>query len=185
MDSIITIAGGALAALILFVVGALLLAFIGVFNRLIRARNRARSAWSSIDVHLKKRHELIPNLVETVKGYAEHEQTLLTGVTELRARAVAETAGAGNAADIGRTEAQIATGLGRVVGLAEAYPELRADKHFDQLSRTLTEIEEQISAARRAYNAAVFELNNLVQQFPTSIVASVASFRAEQFFQAD
>ena len=166
------------AILVLGVAGVCAFAVVGTFNRLIRARNLSRSAWSSVDVNLKKRHQLIPNLVETVRGYANHEQELLTRVTELRARAIASTG-----VEEVRTEAELGTKLMTVMGLVESYPDLKADAHFERLSRTLTEIEEQISAARRAYNAAVLELNNLVEQFPTNLIASLVGIETAPFFE--
>jgi LemA protein len=154
---------------------------IRVFNRLIRARNQCDNAWASADVNLKKRHDLIPNVVQAAKGYADHERTLLERVTELRRQA---RDGVARPQDM-QAEADLGAALALLIGRVEAYPDLKADQHFLRLQATLTEIEEQISAARRAYNAAVLEHNNIVEQFPSSIVATVTGFGVKPFFTAD
>lgn len=162
------------------IVAAVLLAFVVIFNGLVVARNRCENAFATVDVMLKKRYDLIPNLVETVGGYARHEAEAFRQVTELRTRAQSgklstdETVGINN---------RITELLRRILVVVEDYPQLKASDGFLQLQRALNEIEEQISAARRAYNAAVLDLNNAVQMFPSSVVASMTGFRGRQFLQ--
>lgn len=165
----------------LVAIAGLLVAAIHTFNRLIRARNQCRNAWASVDVNLTKRHDLVPNLVAVVKGYTDHEKALLERVVQLRNQAQStrsEPTGMGVEHELGRA-------LVLLGGRVEAYPDLKADQQFLHLSASLNEIEEQISASRRAYNAAVMESNNLVEQFPTNIVASVTGFGLQDFFSAE
>ena len=147
--------------------------FILVFNRLIVRRNECANARSSIDVNLTRRHDLIPNLVKAIRGYTEHERQTLEDVTEARRRAVEQLGAEGSAT----AERQVDDSLATIIAVAENYPELKADSLFRQLMRNLTEAEEQISASRRAFNGQVLRLNNLVQQFPTLIVANMMGFR--------
>lgn len=151
------------------------------YNGFVRRRNRARTALSSIDVNLKKRHDLIPNLVGAVKGYMKHEAGVLERVTRLREQAVKTPAADPVRAAI---ERQIGGLLGAINVRVEAYPELKASDNVLHLQRTLTEIEEQISAARRAYNAAVESFNNAVEMFPSRIVASLMGLKPMSFFEA-
>ena len=160
---------------------AVLLAFVFVFNGLVMKRNRCENAFATIDVMLKKRYDLIPNLVETVRGYARHERELLEQVTELRARAASGPLPTDEAVVLNN---RITGLLRRLLVVVEAYPELKANENFLQLQRALNEVEEQISAARRAYNAAVMDLNNAVQMFPSSIVAGMTGFGTRRFFEA-
>jgi LemA protein len=160
--------------------GAGALYFIYVFNRLIAGRNACANARAGIDVNLTRRHELIPNLVQVVRGYAAHEQLTLTQVTAARARAVSALGRPDSAA----AETALAQSLMHLSARVEAYPELRADGPFIQLMKNLTEAEEQISASRRAFNAHVMAMNNLVQQFPTLIVARVCGFNAQTPYAA-
>lgn len=153
-----------------------------IFNRLIYQRNRVRNAFSTIDVNLRKRCDLIPSLVEAVRGFAGHERELFAELAEARSRVVME--GLENAQRL-RLEANIGSGVRRLLALAEDYPELRSGAHFLNLQRNLTEIEEQISAARRAYNAAVFEINNTIECFPSNLVAQSFGFARHDFFEAD
>ncbi len=151
-----------------------------VYNTLVYKRNVLQNTFASIDVMLKKRYDLIPNLVQTVKGYAEHEQEVLVRVTELRNRAAKP--------DLSDDEkimldARITGAMGRLMAVVENYPDLKADTHFLQLQRTITEIEEQISAARRAFNAAVTDYNNSCMMFPTNIAASVFGFSTRRLFE--
>ncbi len=157
---------------------AVLLALVFVFNGLVMKRNRCENAFATIDVMLKKRYDLIPNLVETVKGYAKHERELLAQVTELRARAASGALPTDEAVVLNN---RITGLLRRLLVVVEAYPELKANGNFLQLQRALNEIEEQIAAARRAFNAAVMDLNNAVQMFPSSLVASMTGFRERHF----
>ncbi len=171
------------SSLIIFIVLLVVVALylIIVYNGLVSRRNMARNAFSSIDVNLKKRADLIPALVNTVKGYAAHEQETLARVIELRNQIQnAETDG-----ERFRLEGQVGPEMGRLFALSESYPELKSNEQFLNLQRNLTEIEEQISAARRAYNAAVFEINNSVESFPTNLIAAKFGFTRHDFFEAN
>ena len=152
-----------------------------VFNRLVARRNACSMARAGIDVNLTRRHDLIPNLVATVRGYAAHEQDTLQAVVAARTGAIAQLGADGSAA----AEQQIEQSLTRLIARVEAYPQLKADGVFRQLMQNLTETEEQISASRRAFNGQVLRLNNLVEQFPTSIVAAVTGFRTLQPYASD
>ncbi len=171
-----------IAITLLVALGILLGTLIVIYNGLVGRRNQARNAFSSIDVYLRKRFDLIPELVETVKGFARHEEALLTRVTEARNRV-----GSGNLGEAERLrlEGELGPAVRRLLAVAEGYPELRSGEHFLNLQRNLTEIEEQISAARRAYNAAVLEINNAVGSFPSNLVASAFGFREHEFFEPD
>ncbi|KPK60940.1 MAG: hypothetical protein AMK73_08015 [Planctomycetes bacterium SM23_32] len=159
----------------------LLLAFVFIFNGLVMRRNRCENAFATIDVMLKKRYDLIPNLVATVKGYAKHESEVFREVTELRAKA---QAGGLSTDETVAVNNRITELLRRLLVVVEDYPELKASQNFMHLQRTLNEVEEQLSAARRAFNAAVMDLNNAVQMFPSSVVASMTGFRERRFLQA-
>lgn len=154
--------------------------FIVIFNRLIARRNACSNARSSIDVNLTRRHELIPNLVEAVRGYAAHERTTLQEVTSARQAAIAQLGESGSAG----AELKLGQSLAQLALRVEEYPDLKADTIFSQLMRNLTEAEEQISASRRAFNGQVLRLNNLVQQFPTLLVANVMGFETLMPFSA-
>lgn len=146
------------------------------FNGLVNARNQVRLAFSTIDVQLKKRHELVPNLVETVKGYAAHEKDVLSAVTSARNHAAIP--GAGWQAQEGLEHA-----VGMLLARAEAYPDLKASAHFLMLQRQLAECEAQIAAARRSYNASVMDYNNSVEMFPSSLVAGAFRFKRKPEFE--
>jgi LemA protein len=151
------------------------------YNRLVRLRYAALKSWSDIDVHLKKRYELLPNLVETVKAYAAHENTTLTQVIERRAMAMrAATPG-----EKARAESMLAETLQRLLAVVEAYPSLKADAHFQQLMTQMRELEDNIEYARRFYNAAVRDYNIVTEVFPSSIIASAFSFTPREFFELD
>lgn len=158
----------------------LLAYFVLIFNRLVVRRNECSNARSGIDVNLTRRHDLIPNLVKSIRGYTEHERLTLQDVTEARRRAVDQLGAEGSAA----AERQVDDSLATMIAVAENYPELKADSLFRQLMRNLTEAEEQISASRRAFNGQVLRLNNLVQQFPTLIVANMLGFRTLEPYSA-
>lgn len=149
------------------------------FNLLVARRNQVRNAFASLDALLKKRYDLVPNLVEVVKGYAQHERSLLEEVTRLRGQA---TEGALAPAATLAVNAKLGGLLGNLQVAVENYPDLKADRNFLQLQATLNEIEEQISAGRRAYNASVTAINNAVEMFPTSLLARCAGFSREPFF---
>lgn len=167
--------------LILVIFGAIALVAIVIYNSLVGKRNMVRNAFSSIDVNLRKRHDLIPSLVETVKGFAKHEKETFAGLIEARNQIQS-----GNLSESERLrlEEQIGPRMQRLLAVAEDYPELKSSNHFLNLQRNLTEIEEQISAARRAYNAAVMDINNSVESFPSNLVASTFGFQRHDFFEA-
>lgn len=157
------------------------LVLIVIFNGLVVKRNRVENAFATIDVLLRKRYDLIPNLVATVKGYATHERAVFSEITRLRAEALKERPRTDRAVELNNRISELLFGI---MGVVEAYPELKANENFLQLQRALNEVEEQISAARRAYNAAVMDLNNAVQMFPSSVVASATGFGTRRFFEA-
>jgi LemA protein len=151
------------------------------FNRLVRLRNQTRTAWADIDVQLQRRHDLVPQLVTVAQGYAAHERATLEAVTALRTQAQA----AHGAARQGAAEAALEQALGRLVALREAYPDLKANQNFAQLSAALIEIEEHLQYARRFYNGAVRDYNDASQRFPALLVARGFGFGAAEFFQAE
>ena len=151
------------------------------YNRLVARRNKVQEAWSGIDVQLTRRADLVPNLVETVKGYQVHEREVLESVTEARARVMA----ASGPREAGQADDQLQSALGRLFAVAEAYPDLQASANFGQLQAELASIEEEISFARRYYNAAAQQLNTSIQQFPTVVIAGPLGFRAVEYFKAD
>jgi len=152
-----------------------------VFNRLIRQRNVVREGWSGIDVQLRRRTDLVPNLVETVKAYAAHERGLLEDVTRKRASSIAASDVGGQAA----AERALAGSLGRLMALAEAYPQLKADKNFLDLQDELANVEDQIQMARRYYNGTVRNLNISIQSFPDVLLARPLGFKEEPFFELE
>lgn len=157
------------------------LAVVGVYNGLVRLKVQADNAWSDIDVQLKRRTDLVPNVVETVKGYATHERQTLEAVIEARNRAVSAQ-GAGPA-ERGQAEGALTTALRGLFALAEAYPQLRATENFAQLQNTLGQIEDAVQNARRYYNAVVRDLNTKIQQFPSNLVAGAFGFSNREFFE--
>ena len=165
--------------IIVAILVVLVLIFIGVNNSMIGARNRVDEAWSGIDVQLKRRHDLVPNLVETVKGYATHERETFEKVTEARADAMK----AQGPAQAGAAEGRLSAVLGDLRAIAENYPDLRATENFQQLQRELTELEDEIQAARRIYNSNVQTYNTKIQVFPNSVIASMRNFDAREFFE--
>jgi LemA protein len=173
-----------MAVVIIIIVALVLiggLTWILVRNSMIGSRNRVDEAWSGIDVQLKRRHDLVPNLVETVKGYATHEQAVFTKTTEARAEAMK----AGTVAATQQAEAKLSGALADLRAVAENYPDLRATENFQQLQRNLNEIEDEIQAARRIYNSNVQAYNTKIQIFPNSIVANSGGFTAREFFEID
>ena len=167
---------------VLGVVVVLVLWVVGAFNSLISSRNRVREAWSDIDVQLKRRYDLIPNLVETVKGYVEHERETLERVVSARSAAMGLPAQA-EAKEHAEKENMLSGALKNLFALAEAYPQLRAVESFSQLQGELSDTENKIQAARRFYNTNVLTLNTKIEQFPTNLVASSLGFKKEEFFQ--
>lgn len=167
--------------IILGVVVVLVLWLIGVFNGLVRAHNRVKEAWSDISVQLKRRHDLIPNLVETVKGYMAHEANVLEAVTKARTDAVT----AGSMAQKGQAENMLTGALGKLFALSEAYPTLKANENFAKLQDELTDTEDKIQASRRFYNTNVMDFNTKIQVFPNNMIASSLGFQKEEFFQLE
>lgn len=153
-----------------------------IYNRLVRLRQHVRESWSDIDVQLKRRHDLIPNLVAVVRGYASHESATLENVARLRSAALRAQHSPREASSL---EAPLAAGLASVFAVAERYPELKADAQFVSLQRELAETEDRIAAARRFFNANVRDLNTLCEQFPTSVVAGIAGVKSVDFFELD
>lgn len=167
---------------IFIIIGAaILLWVVAVYNGLIRLRNRAKEAFSDIDVQLKRRYDLIPNLVETVKGYAAHERELFEKVTAARTRAM----GAQTVKEKGEAENALSGTLKSLFAVAENYPQLRAAENFLELQRELTDTEDKIQASRRFYNTNVRDLNIKIETFPASIIANIFGFKQMDFFGAD
>jgi LemA protein len=169
---------------VLIIVGVILLIgliFILVRNSIIGSRNRVDEAWSGIDVQLKRRHDLVPNLVEAVKGYAQHERETFEKVTQARAAAMQ----ASGPAAASQAEGMLTQALGGLRVVAEQYPELRATENFQQLSRNLSELEDEIQASRRIYNSNVQSYNTKIQVFPNSVVANSGGFSAREFFEIE
>jgi LemA protein len=167
--------------IILGALAVLVLAIIAIYNTLVRLNVQSNNAWADIDVQLKRRHDLIPNVVETVKGYAAHERQTLEAVVNARSRAVS-VQGAGPA-ERGQAEAALSTALRGLFALAESYPQLRATENFAQLQSTLAQIEDAVQNARRYYNAVVRDLNTRIQQFPSNVVAGMFGFKNREFFE--
>lgn len=167
---------------VLAAVVLLLLSVVVSYNRFVRQRNLVQESWRQIDVELRRRHDLIPNLVETVKGYASHERTVLQNVVDARTAAVG--AGGGVAAKA-QAESQLAGSLRGLFAVAENYPDLKAAGPFQQLQAQLAETEDRIAAGRRFYNGNVRALNTRVEAFPSSLVASVFSFGKAEYFEVD
>lgn len=165
--------------IILVVVGLWL---VGAFNLLVRSRNRVREAWADIDVQLKRRYDLIPNLVEAVKGYATHEREVLEDVIKARSAAMNAEQG-GDVKGMAQAENMLSGALKSLFALAEAYPQLRAVESFTKLQDELTDTENKIQAARRFYNTNVMTLNTQIEQFPTNVVANMFRFKKEEFFE--
>ena len=163
------------------VVAIIVLWAIYAFNRFVRLATRVKEAWSDIDVQLKRRYDLIPNLVETVKGYATHEAGTLEKVTEMRTRAMNATAPADKAA----AENMLSGALKSLFAVAENYPDLKANINFLELQRELSDTENKIQAARRFYNSVVQDLQNALQSFPSNLIGSTFGFQPREFFQLD
>ena len=172
-----TIVGGVICLLIV----VLVIWTVVSYNRLVRQRNQVEASWAQIDVQLKRRYDLIPNLVETVKGYAAHERGTLEAVIQARAGAV----NAASAGPAGRAEAEnvLTQSLGRLFALAEAYPNLKANENFAALQAELGNTEDKIAYSRQFYNSAVQSYNNAIQTLPTNIIAGVTGFKAKEYFE--
>jgi LemA protein len=172
---------GVALIIVLAVVVLVILLLVLTYNGMVRARNMVDEAWSGIDVQLERRHDLIPNLVATVKGYAAHERETFEAVTDARARAMS----ASGPAAAGAAEGTLGLALGRLFAVAEAYPELRASENFLQLQEQLANTEAQISAARRIYNGNVQSYNTKIQIFPNSLLADWWHFAPREYFEIE
>jgi len=170
-----------MAAILYIILAVVVVAFfwsIGVFNSLIRLKNRTDEAWSDIDVQLKRRHDLIPNLIETVKGYAAHEKQAFESVTNARAKAIS----AQGMAEKAKAEDALSGTLKSLFAVAEAYPELKANTNFLQLQTELADTENKIQAARRFYNGNVRDFNIRIESFPSNVIAKMLNFAKREFF---
>jgi len=167
--------------IVVVVVVVVLLLFLALaFNHLVRLRNETQAGWSNIDVQLKRRNDLIPNLVEAVKGYASHERGLFDEITQARAA----VQGGGGPAQTAAASDQLTGAMGRLFAVAENYPQLRATENFQELQTELTDTEDKIAAARRYYNSVVQTYNSAIQSFPALLYARMLGFRAREFFAA-
>jgi LemA protein len=166
---------------ILVVIGLFFVILIGMYNSLVQLRVHADSAWSDIDVQLKRRHDLIPNIVETVKGYAAHEKGTFENIAKFRSQAMQAT----GPADKAQAENQLTGALKSLFAVAENYPELKASEQFTGLQASLNSIEDNIQNARRYYNAVVRDYNTRVQSFPANIIAGMFGFQSRQFFEVE
>lgn len=167
--------------IIIGVVAIVVIYVVYVFNRLVSLRQLANEGWSGIDVQLKRRSELVPNLVETVKGYATHERGVLEQVTRLREQA--RNAPAGDVAQRAAIEGQLSAAVGKLMAVAEAYPQLKASANFLELQKQLSDLENELQMARRYYNGAVRNQNTLVQSFPSSLIAGATGHTTRAYFE--
>ena len=165
--------------ILLAVVAVVLVWLVWAYNNFVRLTNRTEEAWSDIDVQLKRRYDLIPNLIETVKGYAAHEAGTLQKVTEARTKAM----GAQTVGEHAQAENMLTGALKSLFAVSESYPDLKANSNFVELQRELSDTENKIQAARRFYNSVVQDLQNAIEQFPTNIVGSTFGFKTREFFQ--
>ena len=159
----------------------IVISLIGMYNTLVRLRNRVKNAWAQIDVQLKRRHDLIPNLVETAKGYMKHEQNTLKEITEARSKAM----GAGSVGDKAKAEGELSGAMSKFFLVVENYPDLKANSNFLAVQEELTSTENKIAFARQSYNDQVLFFNNKIQIFPSNIVASMFNFKENEFFEIE
>ena len=179
-DSIVDFGFGTILLIILLAVAGYVIL---IYNGLVRARQMVREAWSGIDVQLKRRADLIPNLIETVKGYAKHERAALEEVTALRTRA--QSLPSDDVAGRAQVEGMLGMALGRLFAVAEAYPDLKANENFVQLQASLETLESEIQMSRRYYNGAARDLNIKVESFPSNLVASTFGFKQAEYFEIE
>ncbi len=170
-----------IAIVLIAIVVILVLIGVGMYNGLVGARNQVKNAWAQIDVQLKRRHDLIPNLVETVKGYMEHERGTLEAVTN--ARNLAQSLANATVADRAKAEGELGGALSRLLAVAENYPTLKANENFLALQEELSSTENKIGFSRQFYNDTVLKYNNMIQMFPTNIIAGMGNFQASEFFE--
>lgn len=167
--------------ILLVVLAFIVITVISIYNKLVRLKNMVKSSWSDIDVQCKKRFDLVPNLVETVKGYASHEKAVFEKVTQARSMAMQ----ASTPAEMAKAENMIRDTLKSLFAVAEAYPELKANANFMQLQNQLQELENSIESARRYYNAVVRDFNILIESFPSNLIASMFNFKQAELFQLE
>ncbi len=167
--------------IVLAVIGVIILVFIGYYNALVRLRNQVKNAFSQIDVQLKRRHDLIPNLVETAKGYMKHERETLENITQARSQAM----GAGSVGEKSQAEGALSGAMSKFFLVVENYPDLKANQNFLSLQEELTSTENKIAFSRQGYNDQVLFFNNKIQMFPSSIVAGMFKFEEEEFFEIE
>lgn len=170
------------STIILIIIVAIALYAVYVFNKFVSLKNRTEEAWSDIDVQLKRRYDLIPNLIETVKGYAKHEKELFENVTKARANAMKPDQ---TLAEKSKNENMITDALKSIFAVSENYPDLRATENFQKLQEELTDTEDKIQASRRFFNGNVRDLNTMVDQFPYSVIAGMFKFSKREFFEAE
>ena len=163
------------------IIVVLLFVLMGFYNGLVRLRNQVKNAWAQIDVQLKRRYDLIPNLVETVRGYMKHERETLEAVT--KARNLAQQVSSAGAGARGKAEGEMSAALSRLLAVAESYPDLKANQNFLALQEELTSTENKISFSRQYYNDSVLRYNNQTQMFPSNVVAGMFRFKADEFFE--
>ncbi|MBR3116208.1 LemA family protein [Candidatus Saccharibacteria bacterium] len=174
--------GGIIAIVVVVIIVAIIVMVIGAYNSLVKLDERVNEAWSDITVQLKYRADLIPNVVETVKGYAKHEKETFQMVTEARTAAM----GAKTVKQAAEAEKEMQTALGRIFAIAEAYPELKANENFVKLQEQLQDVEDKIQAARRFYNAGAKELNTKIKIFPTNLINKfVGHFKVREYFEVE
>ncbi|TET41934.1 MAG: LemA family protein [Dehalococcoidia bacterium] len=169
------------AYIIIGVVVVLLILFLTIYNGLVRRRNQVKNSWAQIDVQLKRRYDLIPNLVETAKGYMKHERETLESVT--KARNLAQQLSSAGAGERAKAEGELSSVLSRLLAVVENYPDLKANQNFLALQEELASTENKISFSRQFYNDSVLRYNNQTQMFPSNIVASMTGFKASEFFE--
>ena len=155
--------------------------FVAIYNSLVQLRNRVKNAWAQIDVQLKRRHDLIPNLVETAKGYMQHERDTLTAITDARSRAM----GADGVAGKGKAEGQLSGALSKFMLVVENYPDLKANENFLALQEELTSTENKLAFARQSFNDQVLFFNNKIEMFPSNVIANMFNFVKEEFFEIE
>ena len=167
--------------ILLGIIAFVVIYFVGIYNSLVALRNRVKNAWSQIDVQLKRRHDLIPNLVETAKGYMKHERETLEHITEARSRAM----GANSVGEKAKAEGDLSGALSRFLVVVENYPDLKANTNFLAVQEELTSTENKIAFSRQGYNDSVLFYNNKIQMFPSSVIANTFNFKAEEFFEIE
>ena len=170
-----------IAWIVLGVVAVAVLVFVGIYNSLVGLRNQVKNGWAQIDVQLKRRYDLIPNLIETVKGYVKHEQSTLENITKARAQAM----GAGSVGDKARAEGALTDAVNKFLVVAENYPDLKANQNFLALQEELRSTENKIAFSRQSYNDQVMFYNNKLEMFPSNLVAGTFGFKSEELFKVD